>query len=180
MSMKPRDPGLRIRANAARNAIRQGDLDAALATIPRRLAHPTRATHPRTDQAITTRTLKACTICGIPCEGPRCNKHGGNRRAMTTTQRGYGAAHQRKRALLHANAIGNPCPICHDTMHHNQPLDLDHTTPLSTDPTSQGDRIVHSSCNRAHGASISNGGVGKSQRPQTLDPASFRVRREVS
>jgi hypothetical protein len=33
-----------------------------------------------------------------------------------------------------------------------QALDLDHTTPLTVDRSSVGDRITHASCNRSKGA----------------------------
>jgi hypothetical protein len=94
---------------------------------------------------------KACTTCGRPCTGPRCNEHGGNRRNMTTTQRGYGWQHQQLRASLLATAIGQPCPRCHRTMLPGQRLDLDHTTRLIDNPNSRGDRITHASCNRGAG-----------------------------
>jgi hypothetical protein len=97
------------------------------------------------------RGVKACTVCGAPCEGPRCNTHGGNRRAMTTTQRGYGWQHQQRRVALMTAAIGHPCPLCGRTMMPGQTLDLDHSTRLVDNPNSVGDRIMHSACNRGGG-----------------------------
>jgi hypothetical protein len=73
---------------------------------------------------------------------------------MTTTQRGYGTRHQRDRVFLLANSVGLPCPLCGETMQADQPLDLDHSTPLIDDPFSSGDRIVHARCNRGRGASM--------------------------
>jgi hypothetical protein len=96
-------------------------------------------------------TLKACVICGTITTGPRCPNHGGNRRVMTTTQRGYGHQHQQRRAALLPHAIGTPCPICGKTMHPYQPLALDHSTRLVDNPSSVGDRIVHAHCNNAAG-----------------------------
>lgn len=69
----------------------------------------------------------------------------------STTQRGYGYAHQRLRASLLPYAYGQPCPRCGDTMQPGQPLDLDHTE----DRTSyQG--MAHRSCNRRAGAHKTN------------------------
>jgi hypothetical protein len=67
---------------------------------------------------------------------------------MTTTQRGYGAAHQKRRAQLLQHAYFTACPLCGDVMRADEPLDLDHTIRLIDNPTSRGDRIVHSTCNR--------------------------------
>ena len=97
---------------------------------------------------MTTRTLRACTVCGTPCTGPRCTKHGGNRHTLTTTQRGYGSTHQHTRKQLLATAIGYICPLCGKPMLAGQPLDLDHTIRLIDNPHSRGDRIVHANCNR--------------------------------
>ena len=97
-------------------------------------------------------TLRPCITCGKPTTGSRCPAHGGNRRAMTTSQRGYGAAHQQRRRVLLAAAIGTRCPLCLEPMRHDQRLDLDHSVPLIHDARSIGDRIVHSSCNRGRAA----------------------------
>lgn len=71
---------------------------------------------------------------------PACNRARG-----TTTQRGYGTAHQQQRARLLRTAIGTRCPICTQPMLAGQPLDLDHST---NDKALLGDRIVHAGCNR--------------------------------
>jgi len=92
--------------------------------------------------------LKPCIVCGAPSNGPRCHQHGGNRRAMNTTQRGYGSRHRRRREALLQLALGQPCPLCGELMRAGQPLDLDHSTPLIDNPTSLGDRVTHARCNR--------------------------------
>lgn len=71
------------------------------------------------------------------------------RRRASTAARGYGTEHQRIRKLLLPSAIGTSCALCGDVMTAEQPLDLDHSTPLRVDPASVPDRIVHASCNRA-------------------------------
>ena len=87
---------------------------------------------------------------------------------MTTTQRGYGSTHQQRRRMLIRNAYHHHCPICGDVMLPGQALDLDHTTRLVDDATSQGDRITHAACNR-------NGRGGQRSKTQTsvADPAKF-------
>jgi hypothetical protein len=89
---------------------------------------------------------RPCIECGRPCNGSRCIEHGGDRRAMSTTARGYGHHHQRRRAQLLPLAIGQPCPLCGETMHAHEQLDLDHE--VSAMHGGQGNRIVHAKCNR--------------------------------
>jgi hypothetical protein len=72
----------------------------------------------------------------------------------TTTSRGLGADHQRRRAQLIPAAISTRCPLCGELMQPGEPLDLDHSTPRALDSSSVGDRIVHASCNRAAGAKL--------------------------
>jgi hypothetical protein len=97
-------------------------------------------------------TLRACLDCGCPCHPgqpcPRCGHVYRLRRHLATTQRGYGTAHQRMRAMLLPFAIGRPCPLCGQTMRADEKLDLDHSTPLILDSSSHGDRITHAKCNR--------------------------------
>lgn len=69
--------------------------------------------------------------------------------ARTDADRPYGYEFQRTRAELLPKAYYRPCPICGSTMWPNQKLALDHSIPLHVDPTSKGDRIVHSRCNSA-------------------------------
>lgn len=95
------------------------------------------------------------TSHGVRGRCPRCNH--GNRSALTTTQRGYGHAHQKRRAALLAAAYGQPCPICGKLTLHGQALDLDHTTRLVDNPNSIGDRITHATCNRRGGHSSIEG-----------------------
>ncbi|GAB2906974.1 hypothetical protein GCM10027047_01550 [Rhodococcus aerolatus] len=72
----------------------------------------------------------------------------------TTTQRGYGAAHQRRRReLLAALVDGEPCPRCGLPMHHGQVLQAGHSTDLADDPGAVADRLEHARCNLGAGAS---------------------------
>lgn len=68
----------------------------------------------------------------------------------TTTQRGLGADHQRRRRRLLPLAYGTPCPLCGHEMRRDQELDLDHSIPRSKGGK-HGDRITHASCNRSRG-----------------------------
>lgn len=70
------------------------------------------------------------------------------KRRGTHTQRGYDTKHDRIRKRLLPRAYGRPCPLCNEVMQRGQDLDLDHTIPLWKDRTSQGDRIVHRTCNQ--------------------------------
>lgn len=65
----------------------------------------------------------------------------------TRQERHYDAEHDRTRKRLLPKAWGTFCPLCGDVMVASDELSLDHTTPLSVDPTSKGDRIVHTECN---------------------------------
>lgn len=69
----------------------------------------------------------------------------------TTTERGLGWAHQKRRAaLLAAHVDGTACPICRRPMHTGQGLDADHTVPRSKVGTA-ADRLAHATCNRSRG-----------------------------
>ena len=95
----------------------------------------------------------ACNGCGCVIDRRgRCDLCGPTRKDMTTSQRGYGREHQERRRMLIANAVGLPCALCGSLMLHGEALDLDHSVPLSVDPSSKGDRVVHASCNRSRGA----------------------------
>ena len=69
----------------------------------------------------------------------------------TTTSRGLGWEHQKRRAAGLPFAYGRLCALCGEVMLEGQPLDLDHSTPRAHDPASVGDRFVHASCNRSAG-----------------------------
>lgn len=83
-----------------------------------------------------------------------------------TTDRGYGADHQRLRAATIDQAYGQPCTRCGQPMVKGQPLDLDH------DDDRSGYRgFSHRSCNRQAGAIKRN-----SRRPAELgEPRTSRV-----
>ena len=112
---------------------------------------------------------RLCLVCGVPTDGPRCERHGGDRRALTTRQRGYGAEDRRRRAQLLPLAIGQPCVLCGDLMRVDEPLDLDHTIPARFGGV--GDRIVHSRCNRGRASATPvGGGSTASRKKRTGDP----------
>ena len=74
------------------------------------------------DHASEPHTIK----CGrIIKRGSRCPLHGGDRRTLTTNQRGYGHKRRLRRKALLPLAIGNPCPLCSKPMLATQQLDLD-------------------------------------------------------
>lgn len=73
------------------------------------------------------------------------------RPALTTAERGYGAAHQRRRRELLPLSYGSNCPFCGEVMLEGQALDLDHTDPSARLLGLPGDRISHSACNRREG-----------------------------
>ena len=97
----------------------------------------------------------ACGSCGrvIDRRG-MCCACGPARGLMNTTERGYDAEHKERRRVMLRFAVGLPCPLCGSLMQEGEALDLDHTVPLSVDPRSKGDRVVHASCNRSRGARI--------------------------
>jgi hypothetical protein len=101
--------------------------------------------------------LKACPSCGHsrPINGgcPKCGYL--PRRSLSTTARGYGAAHQSRRKQLLRLAWNTACPLCDQAMLPDQPLDLDHTVPLILNSHSTSDRIVHAHCNRSAGQALS-------------------------
>jgi hypothetical protein len=93
---------------------------------------------------------ESCSRCGLPTTGTRCPTCGGSvdRRSASTTARGYGWKHQRRRAALLPLAYGTACPLCGEVMLAHQALDLHHPIRLVDDSASVGTQIVHASCNR--------------------------------
>lgn len=73
----------------------------------------------------------------------------------STAQRGYGAAHRRRRRVLLPLAIGKNCPMCDEIMLASQKLELDHSIPVALGGLI-GDRIVHGKCNLREGAKLGN------------------------
>ena len=99
--------------------------------------------------------LIACSKCGIgmPRDAKVCSQCGTlRRRLLPTSERGYGRAHQRRRAALMPAAIGQLCPLCGELMREDDELDLHHIVPLVIAPNSSDVTIVHARCNRAHPA----------------------------
>lgn len=71
----------------------------------------------------------------------------------------YGHAHQRLRAALLREAIGQPCHHCGRPMLEGQALDLDHTA------DGEGYRgMAHSRCNRSEGARRGNAAKARRRR----------------
>lgn len=83
----------------------------------------------------------------------------------STSDRGYGADHQRIRKALLDEAYGQSCHHCGHPMLPGQSLDLDHT----------GDRtayrgFAHASCNRRDGARRGNAKRRRSATLRTSEP----------
>jgi 5-methylcytosine-specific restriction endonuclease McrA len=101
--------------------------------------------------------VRVCAQPGCPAlvdrGHSRCPEHEPFR--GTTSERGYGGDHQRRRDILLPAAYGALCPLCGEVMLPGQALALDHTVPLAEDRSSVGDRIVHASCNSRAGQKIS-------------------------
>jgi hypothetical protein len=72
----------------------------------------------------------------------------------TSTQRGMGSEHQKRRARMLPLAYGMPCPLCGIVMHPWHRLDLDHVTPLALGGTGVDSRITHALCNRQRGSRL--------------------------
>jgi hypothetical protein len=69
----------------------------------------------------------------------------------TSTERGYGTEHRKRRAaLLAAFVDGTPCPYCHEPMRRGQSLDADHSVAIKHGGTG-ADRLSHAKCNRSAG-----------------------------
>jgi hypothetical protein len=100
---------------------------------------------------------RVCATPGCPTVYPRDQgSHCPPCRRALEQQRGsfrerYGPEHRATRRRLLAAAYGQPCPRCHEPMLEGQALDLGHSTDRAIDPLAPGDRIEHSSCNRAAG-----------------------------
>lgn len=107
--------------------------------------------------------LKPCLICGKPTEHTRCDRcaaalrqfataHQPHRpKAATTTQRGYGWTHQRRRARMVKAALNTRCPAqaspnCDGLMVNPRRMHLDHSTPRALGGT-HGDRVICAPCN---------------------------------
>lgn len=101
-----------------------------------------------------------CAEPGCPelTKARRCATHQAQleRDRGTRQERGYDAAHFATRDALLPLAYGARCPLCSQYMYPHQELHLDHSTPLATDATSRGDRIVHARCNLRKGSRLAN------------------------
>lgn len=86
------------------------------------------------------------------------------RSPLTTTQRGLGSDHQKRRKTALAALIeGTPCPFCGNPMTRDMQLDLDHGTPLRLGGNGGDSRLAHRACNRRAGAKLANA-VRRSRR----------------
>jgi 5-methylcytosine-specific restriction endonuclease McrA len=87
---------------------------------------------------------KPCLICGTPSHGPRCPQH--------TTPRAYNTAeYQAARRVMLAGATR--CWICGLPATPSNPLEADHTHPISEGGTPAGPlRAAHHTCNARRGA----------------------------
>ncbi len=89
-------------------------------------------------------------------------------KGLSSTARGYGAVHRKRRAALLPLAYGKLCDLCGKTMEVGQRLQLDHSQPLALNKNSVGDRMVHGSCNQRAGAQLGNEVL--QQRKETGSP----------
>jgi 5-methylcytosine-specific restriction endonuclease McrA len=113
---------------------------------PRRYRTPARIGHCVTCGATFTTHIRTQVYCMPSCRpSPKTT-------TASTTERGYGTEHQRRRREMLPSAYGTPCPLCGEVMLEDQSLDLDHIVPLSVDPSSTASRISHSTCNRSRGS----------------------------
>lgn len=94
-----------------------------------------------------------------------------NRDNRTTTEQGYGYAHQLARGQLLRDLVpGTQCPLCGDPMYPDQLLDCDHSNPAARAEGAPGDRLAHQHCNRRDGATRSLRRQGKHLRqPQRCE-----------
>lgn len=80
----------------------------------------------------------------------RIHKSGQRDRSKTTTQRGLGWSHVKRRKQLLPAAIGTHCPArtprCHGLMTVPRLMHLDHSTPRALGGK-EGDRIICAGCN---------------------------------
>jgi hypothetical protein len=65
----------------------------------------------------------------------------------------YDYRHRQRRKALLPKAYGQCCPMCGVVMLPGMDLELDHSTPVAYGGT-EGDRIVHGSCNARAGQRI--------------------------
>jgi len=74
------------------------------------------------------------------------------KRTPTTTERGLGWEHQKRRkAAVAAFVPGTPCAYCGEPMWNVRQLDLDHVLPRAAGGARGPVRLVHRACNRAEG-----------------------------
>ena len=93
----------------------------------------------------------------------------------TTTQRGYGYAHQQLvRAARAAYVAGQPCARCGKPIWPAQPVDLGHADGTAKQ---QYAGLEHRSCNRAAGARLKNRRA-RAQRVPSWQPAAWQPSRE--
>jgi len=100
---------------------------------------------------------RPCLDCGVLSTGTRCPGCTSARARVrdavrgSSAERGYDAAHRRRRAELLPKAYGQPCARCGLPVLPGQALDAGHSTSLAHDPSSKADRIEHALCNRSAG-----------------------------
>jgi len=98
---------------------------------------------------------RACTVCGAPSNGSRCELHPAKRSpsSRATSQRRH--KDRRARMIESALAGGVDCPLCEKRIGLADAIDVDHITPLGAGGTDDewNLRLTHASCNRSKGAS---------------------------
>lgn len=91
----------------------------------------------------------------------------------TTTEKGLGWPHQKRRARLLEEAYGTDCLKCSQLMLRGQQLDLDHDLPRVLGGKAGEGRMAHAYCNRSAGARLG----AALRRARALPPATVHSRR---
>lgn len=126
--------------------------------------------------------IHKCRTCGAaasnswwcpPCKAKQQpeKKPKAGARALSTTERGLGAEHQKaRRAALKAHRGGDPCGHCGHPMYVDQGLDLDHQVPRALGGEHGPRHLAHAWCNRSAGGRLS-GALRRAARAAAAQPA---------
>lgn len=105
----------------------------------------------------TRKTQVYCTpTCREARRSARSHRNSPPRKLASTTARGYGYTHRKRRAELLPLYLGTPCTggRCGGVTLTTRNADLEHTVPLALGGTQLGDRIICTKCNRGQGNAI--------------------------
>lgn len=96
----------------------------------------------------------ACTVCGAPSNGPRCELHPQRRSpsSRATSHRRHKA--RRARMIEQALAAGADCHLCGERIGLADEIDVDHVVPVAAGGSDHISNLAlaHSGCNRSKGA----------------------------